>query len=118
MAVRSVAEHTLARLARNCRISRVEPFNSRSTLLREARLQSRRRTSTWRPRRVKKTTWACTPPPMGVPGHTRASRVTAANSAISTSRTADLVSAGSKALASGRGGDAGRGTRMPGGQRA
>lgn len=84
MVVRSVAEHTMSRLARRNRVLMVEPFNSWPTLLREARLQRRRRTSAWGLRRMAETTWAFTPPPLGIPGHTRASWVTAANSAIFT----------------------------------
>ena len=82
MVVRSVAEHTMIRLAQKNRVMMVEPFNSWPTLLREARMQNRKRKWRWGLRQIEDNIWAYSPPPIGIPGHTRARWVTAANSAI------------------------------------
>jgi glycosyltransferase involved in cell wall biosynthesis len=84
MTVRSVAEHTMIRLGRKNRILMVEPFNSLPTLWREARLQQRRLAVRWGVRKVEENIWACTPPPVGMIGHTRARWVTSLNSAMFT----------------------------------
>ena len=71
LVVRSVAEHTMTRLARHNRVLFVEPFRALPTVIREARWQRRAWTKRSGRRQVGPSLWVYTPPPLGVPGMSR-----------------------------------------------
>jgi glycosyltransferase involved in cell wall biosynthesis len=74
LVVRSVAEHSMLRLARRNRVLFVEPFNSFPAVIREARWQRRRMQRRWGLRRADEGVWVYTPPPLGLPGAARRQR--------------------------------------------
>ena len=71
LVVRSVAEHTMMRLAKKNRVLFVEPFHSFSTLVRVARWQKRGWQTNWGVRKVEENLWVYSPPPIGAPGTSR-----------------------------------------------
>ena len=82
LVVHSIAEHTMARLARKNRVLFVEPLKPLSVVLREIGRHARRPSLRWGLRQVDPGLWVYTPPPLGVPGASRAAWCVSANARI------------------------------------